>query len=63
VAATDANILTGKYPFWSYEHMFTNGAPAGAVADFINFVKTSDDLLKNNGFIKITTMKIAETDR
>jgi hypothetical protein len=43
--------------------MFTNGPPTGAIADFINFVKNSDDLLKNNGFIKITTMKIAETDR
>ena len=63
VAATDANILTGKYPFWSYEHMFTNGAAAGASLAFINFVKASDDLLKKNGFIKIADMKITETDR
>ncbi len=62
-APTDANITVGKYPFWSYEHMFTNGAPAGAIADFINFVRSSDDLLKKNGFIKITDMKVSETDR
>ena len=54
VAPTDPNILVGKYPFWSYEHMFTNGAPAGASKDFIDFVRASDDLLKSNGFIKIT---------
>jgi phosphate transport system substrate-binding protein len=63
VAPTDANILIGKYPFWSYEHMFTNGPAAGAALAFINFVKASDDLLKKNGFIKITDMKVAETDR
>jgi phosphate transport system substrate-binding protein len=63
VAPTDANILVGKYPFWSYEHMFTNGAPTGAAKDFINFVKSSDDLLKANGFIKISDMKVTETDR
>jgi phosphate transport system substrate-binding protein len=63
VPATDANILNGKYPFWSYEHMFTNGAPNGAVADFIKFVSTSDDLLAKNGFIKIANMKIVENNR
>jgi phosphate transport system substrate-binding protein len=63
IAPTDANILVGKYPFWSYEHMFTNGAPAGASKDFIDFVKSSDDLLKSNGFIKISDMKVTETDR
>jgi phosphate transport system substrate-binding protein len=63
VAPTDANILTGKYPFWSYEHMMTNGAPAGEIAKFIAFVRASDDLLKKNGFIKIADMKVSETDR
>ncbi len=63
VAPTDDNIITGKYPFWSYEHMFTNGPPTGAVLAFINFVKSSDDLLKKNGFIKISDMKTSETDR
>lgn len=63
VAANDKNILSGKYPFWSYEHMFTNGAPAGEIAKFIKFVSTSDDLLTKNGFIKITAMKISESNR
>jgi phosphate transport system substrate-binding protein len=63
VAPTDANILGGKYPFWSYEHMFTNGPATGAALAFINFVKNNDELLKKNGFIKITDMKVTETDR
>jgi phosphate transport system substrate-binding protein len=63
VAPTDANILVGKYPFWSYEHMFTNGPAAGEAAKFIDFVKSNTDLLKKNGFIKIGDMKVAETDR
>jgi phosphate transport system substrate-binding protein len=63
VAANDKNILSGKYPFWSYEHMFTNGPPTGEIAKFIKFVSTADDLLTKNGFIKITNMKISESNR
>ncbi len=63
VDPVDANILIGKYPFWSYEHMFTKGPATGLAAQFIDFVKSSDDLLKKNGFIKIGDMKTSETDR
>jgi phosphate transport system substrate-binding protein len=63
VAANDANVITGKYPFWSYEHMFTNGPPSGEVQKFIAYVAGSADLLKKNGFIKIADMKVKETDR
>ena len=34
VAPTDENIYTGKYPVWSYEHMFTNGPATGEIAAF-----------------------------
>jgi len=63
VAATEANVMTGKYPFWSYEHMFTNGPPTGDVKKFIDFVATSNDLLAKNAFIKISDMKTSETNR
>jgi phosphate transport system substrate-binding protein len=63
VAPTEKNILVGKYPFWSYEHMFTNGVPSGEVAKFIQFVETSNDLLVKNGFIKISDMKVSESSR
>jgi phosphate transport system substrate-binding protein len=63
VAATDENIISGKYPVWSYEHMFTNGPPAGEISRFIAFVQSSSDLVRKNGFIMIRDMKVAETDR
>jgi phosphate transport system substrate-binding protein len=63
VAPTDANIITGKYPIWSYEHMFTNGPASGDAAKFIEFVQKSSDLVKKNGFIAIADMKVKETDR
>jgi phosphate transport system substrate-binding protein len=63
VAPTDENITAGKYPVWSYEHMFTNGPPSAEAAKFIAFVQSRSDLLKKNGFISLSDMKIKETDR
>jgi len=63
VAPTDDDIVDGKYPIWSYEHMFTNGPPSGDTAKFIEFVQKSADLAKKNGFIALTAMKVKETDR
>ena len=63
VAPTDENVITGKYPFWSYEHMFTNGPATGDVSRFIAFVSSRSDLLKKNGYIKISDMKVKETNR
>ncbi len=63
VVPADDNIIDGKYPFWSYEHMFTQGAPTGELSRFIAFVQTRSDLLAKNGYIKISDMKVKESDR
>jgi phosphate transport system substrate-binding protein len=63
VAATEDNVITGKYPFWSYEHMFTQGPPSGEIAKFIDFVQSRGDLLAKNQFIRLADMKVKETDR
>ena len=63
VAPIDDNIIDGKYPFWSYEHMFTQGPPTGEISRFIAFVQTRGDLLAKNGYIKISDMKVKESDR
>jgi len=63
VAPQEANIVTGKYPFWSYEHMFTRGPARGEVARFIRFVEERHDLLAKYGYIRIAAMKVAEGDR
>jgi phosphate transport system substrate-binding protein len=57
VAPTDANVSGGKYPYWSYEHMLTNGQPSAQVADFINYVKTDNALLKQLGFMPVSALK------
>ena len=63
VEANDANVVSGKYPFWSYEHMFTNGPAKDEIAKFIEFVQGRGDLLAKNGYIRIADMKVKETDR
>jgi phosphate transport system substrate-binding protein len=63
VEPTDDNIMHGKYPVWSYEHMFTLGPPTGEVSRFIAFVSSNSELVRRDGFILIRDMKVAETDR
>jgi phosphate transport system substrate-binding protein len=63
VAPTDDNVTSGKYPVWSYEHMFTMGPPTGEVSRFIAYVQTHSELVRKDGFILIRDMKVKETDR
>ncbi|MDP9750717.1 phosphate ABC transporter substrate-binding protein [Thermoanaerobacter pentosaceus] len=60
VEPTAQNIIDGKYPIWSYEHMYTKGEPTGAVKVFLDFM-TSDEVQKGPltklGFIPVTEMK------
>ncbi len=60
VAATTENILTGAYPLWSYEHLYTRGQPSDAVTEFIAFVTSGRfqrEVLPHLGFIPIHDMK------
>jgi phosphate transport system substrate-binding protein len=63
VAPSEATITSGRYPIWSYEHMFTYGEAKGEPAAFIAFVQRRADLAKKNKFIAIGAMKVKETDR
>ena len=63
IAPTDDNIIVGKYPVWSYEHMFTMGAPTGEISRFIAFVQSNSELVRKDGFILIRDMKVKESDR
>jgi phosphate transport system substrate-binding protein len=63
VAPTDKNVMSGKYPFWSYEHIFTNGAPAQEAARFLDFVAGNAKLVHKLGYIPVKEMKVAENDR
>jgi len=63
VEPTDDNIIHGKYPIWSYEHMFTLGPATGEVSRFIAYVTSHSELVKRDGFILIRDMRVTETDR
>lgn len=60
---TENNVTTGKYPFWSYEHMFTNGHPTKEVSRFLAFVQSRSELVHKLGYILIRDMKVSENDR
>ncbi|SHE85131.1 phosphate ABC transporter substrate-binding protein, PhoT family [Thermoanaerobacter uzonensis DSM 18761] len=60
VDPTAQNIIDGKYPIWSYEHMYTKGEPTGAVKAFLDFMMSTEvqkGPLTKLGFIPITEMK------
>jgi phosphate transport system substrate-binding protein len=63
VMPTPEMVASGKYPIWSYEHMYTYGEPKGHVAAFIDFVKNGSGLVQQNKFVAISAMKVTETDR
>lgn len=60
VDATNDNIISGKYKFASYEHMYTNGEAKGVAKAFIDYVMSSDnkDLVKKLGYIPTSDMKV-----
>lgn len=62
-AANEANVQSGKYPFWSYEHMYTNGAPSTEISRFLAFVQSNSALMEKTGYILVRDMKVSETDR
>lgn len=54
------NIVTGKYPIWSYEHMYTNGEAKGAVKEFIDYVLSNETrtIMEKLGYIPMADMKV-----
>lgn len=59
IEATKENITTGKYPFWSYEHMYTKGEANGLAKTFIDYMSGADNkaLVEKLGYIPMTDMK------
>lgn len=57
VTPTHEHVVDGSYPFWSYEHMFTNGKPRANVAAFIDFVTRDATAMKGMDFLSPTVLK------
>ena len=61
VTCNYANIYTGDYNIWGYEHMYTKGTPNVTVQTFIDFI-TSADMAKtitDSGYGSMSSMKVS----
>ena len=63
VVPDKTTISHGKYPIWSYEHIFTHGKAKPEVQAFIDFVAGNRDTLEKLGYIPIADMKVKESNR
>lgn len=63
IPPTDDNIKRGKYAIWSYEHMFTHPGSPSQAEDFIRYVMNNKDVLAKLGYIRVSAMKVKETNR
>ncbi len=62
-AANEENVESGKYPFWSYEHMYTNGPPNKEVSRFLAFLQSNSTLVRKLGYILTRDLQVSENDR
>ncbi|WP_151736384.1 phosphate ABC transporter substrate-binding protein ['Paenibacillus yunnanensis' Narsing Rao et al. 2020] len=56
------NVISGDYPVWAYQHMYTNGEPTGAVKAFLDYfltdeVQTTD--VVELGYIPASQMQVS----
>lgn len=60
VSWSKENITNGKYPFWSWGHMYTKGEPNEASKDFIEYIQSDDNknAVEELGFISSSDMKV-----
>jgi phosphate transport system substrate-binding protein len=63
IEPTPENIRTGKYPIWSYEHIFTKGSGNAAAEAFIKYIEDNRNDLDQLGFIQVSSMKVHELNR
>ena len=61
VAPTLANIYSGKYNVWGYEHMYTYGEASGATKAFLDYMQTKDFSSKMETLGYCVTGKMTKT--
>lgn len=61
---TQENIVSGRYVFWAYEHMYTLGDDNQLIATFLDFMlsKQVQQEAKNLRYIPIDAMKLPKVD-
>lgn len=63
VPPTDENVRSGKYPIWSYEHMYTRGRANREAESFIAFIAGNRQLISKLGYISVSDMRVKENNR
>lgn len=62
VEANVENVISGEYPVWAYEHMYTKGEPNEIVKAFLDYMASdevqSEDVVEL-GYIPATHMKVS----
>ena len=61
VTPTAENVCSGKYPIWSYEHMYTKGEATGLAKAFIEYMSGADfkQYITELGYIPISDMQVS----
>lgn len=60
IEANTESITKGKYPFWSYEHMYTKEKTNGLTKAFLEYIVSDEvkPVIKNKGYIPVSDMEI-----
>ncbi|WP_423800367.1 phosphate ABC transporter substrate-binding protein [Neobacillus sp. SAB-20_R2A] len=61
VEATAENVQSGKFPVWAYQHSYTKGEPTEIAKAFLDYLMSDDvqtTLLKEQGYLPVTKMKV-----
>ncbi|GAY74997.1 phosphate ABC transporter substrate-binding protein [Sporolactobacillus inulinus] len=61
VEASDANVASGEFPVWAYEHMYTKGEPSKLAKAFLDFMMSDDVQTKDvpaQGYLSVKDMKV-----
>lgn len=60
VAYSPEAVVAGRYPIYTFEHMYTKGEPKGAVKDFLDFILSPEfqqNQVRKLGFIPVAEVK------
>ncbi|MCI1902823.1 phosphate ABC transporter substrate-binding protein PstS [Enterococcus hirae] len=61
VQPTEENVKSNQWTIWSYEHMYTKGAPTKLTKSFLDYMlskKVQEEIVPQLGYIPVSQMKV-----